>query len=107
MARVGACSNVKARLIRRSRYDLGEGETVHVRIWLLPTPVTGSADSLKYSFAFVCDEACVVRYDNERGKGDHRHIDREEFSYDFIDIRTLDRDFWRDVRDWRVQNGRL
>lgn len=98
---------MKARLLNRSRQDLGEGLTAHVRLWLLPAPVPGSAHRFKYSFAFVCDEVCAVRYDNERGKGDHRHFGQEEFDHDFIDIRTLDRDFWRDVREWRVQNGRL
>jgi hypothetical protein len=39
----------------------------------------------------------VVGYDNERGKGDHVHIDGRELAYAFIDIDTLMRDFLRDV----------
>ena len=98
---------MKAELVRGDRFDLAEGETVHIRVWRVPQVVPGSGHAFKYSLAYVCDEICVVRYDNERGKGDHRHIGLQEFAYDFIDIESLDRDFWRDVRDWRVQNDRL
>lgn len=36
-------------------------------------------------------------YDNERGKGDHKHVDGREVTVRFIDIDTLVRDFLRDV----------
>lgn len=50
-----------------------------VALWHLPEPVLGSTHSFKYRLALIIDEVCVLRYDNERGKGDHRHIgDREE-----------------------------
>ena len=40
-----------------------------------------------------------VGYDNERGKGDHKHIGRQETEYEFRDIPTLLGDFWRDVKE--------
>ncbi len=41
---------------------------------------------------------CLVRYDNETGKGDHRHIgDREEF-YHFKDVEKLMEDFINDIQ---------
>ncbi|WP_425515594.1 toxin-antitoxin system TumE family protein [Methylomonas paludis] len=35
----------------------------------------------------------MVGYDNERGKGDHKHIGNDEFPYEFIDVATLIEDF--------------
>ena len=40
----------------------------------------------------------MARYDNERGKGDHRHImDREEL-YEFISLEQLFEDFFADIK---------
>ena len=55
----------------------------------------------KYRLAFVVDEVCVVRFDNEAGKGDHRHIDGVEVPYVFTTIDDLLADFWQAVADWR------
>ena len=51
--------------------------------------------------ALVADSICVLRYDNEAGKGDHRHIGRVERLYKFVDPETLLVDFWNDVEAWR------
>ena len=51
--------------------------------------------------ALVADSVCVLRYDNEAGKGDHRHIGRVEKLYKFVDPETLLVDFWNDVEAWR------
>lgn len=44
---------------------------------------------------------CVLRYDNEAGKGDHRHMSDVESPYAFSDVETLLADFWTDVDAWR------
>ena len=41
-----------------------------------------------------------VRYDNERGKGDHRHIGDNEFDYVFTSVEQLLVDFRLDVERW-------
>jgi hypothetical protein len=41
-----------------------------------------------------------VRYDNERGKGDHRHVNDVEEPYSFASINQLLDDFQRDVETW-------
>jgi Family of unknown function (DUF6516) len=46
---------------------------------------------------FVRDNQRVVGYDNERGKGDHKHLGERELQYRFVDIETLMADFLRDV----------
>ncbi len=43
---------------------------------------------------------CVVRYDNEAGKGDHRHIGRREEPYRFVDPDTLIHDFRAAIREY-------
>jgi hypothetical protein len=51
--------------------------------------------------ALVIDGICVLRYDNEAGKGDHRHFGSREEIYHFTDPDTMLEDFWRDVEEWR------
>jgi hypothetical protein len=40
---------------------------------------------------------CLVRYDNEAGKGDHRHVQGLEESYRFVSVAKLRRDFEADI----------
>ncbi len=68
-------------------------------VWKVPLPVPPSGHAFKNRLAFVREGQRVVGYDNERGKGDHKHIDGREFQYRFIDIDTLMRDFLRDVEN--------
>jgi len=37
----------------------------------------------------VIDGECVLRYDNERGKGDHRHMQEREESIGFESLAAL------------------
>jgi hypothetical protein len=50
----------------------------------------------------VAEGVCVLRYDNEAGKGDHKHVAGREVTYRFIDLSTLQTDFWNDVEAWRA-----
>jgi hypothetical protein len=58
---------------------------------------TGLIHRFKYRLALVADLVCVLRYDNEAGKGDHRHIGGVEKGYRFVDLETPLADFWNDV----------
>ena len=69
-------------------------------------PVRGSRHAYKYSLALVVDGVCVLRYDNEAGKEDHRHVGSVEYPYEFIDLDRLRSDFLVDARRWLVRNGR-
>lgn len=66
-------------------------------VWRVPKPVPPSGHSFKYRLVFVRDGKRVVGYDNERGKGDHKHLGQRELPYKFVDIETLMADFLRDV----------
>ncbi|MGD7069551.1 toxin-antitoxin system TumE family protein [Acetobacter sp. AAB5] len=54
----------------------------------------------KYCLALISDGKCILRYDNESGKGGHQHIGVVEFSYIFQDLQTLKDNFLEDVREW-------
>jgi hypothetical protein len=51
--------------------------------------------------AFGRQAPCVVGYDNETGKGDHKHFGKRELHYRFVDVETLVADFYTDVRSYK------
>lgn len=65
----------------------------------MPEPVPPSEHPFKYRLVFVRDGKRLVGYDNERGKGDHKHMDDTEQPYAFIDETQLIEDFWQDVKE--------
>lgn len=95
-------SNMKARLLFRKREILCERAFVEIVIWQVREPVRGSGHNFKYRFALVADAVCVLRYDNEAGKGDHKYVGECEVPYTFTDLATLQADFWQDVAEWRT-----
>jgi hypothetical protein len=76
-------------------------------LWLVPAPLKGSAHSYKYRLALVADNVCVLRYDNEAGKGDHKHVGDRQIPYRFSGVDALLEDFGSDVRKWLDENGRI
>ena len=68
-------------------------------VWCVPEPVPPSEHPFKYRLVFVRDGKRLVGYDNERGKGDHRHLGATELPYLFVDETRLLEDFWRDVME--------
>ncbi len=88
---------MKAELLIRRRYNISPVSFVEMVAWRVPVPLKGSAHPFKYRFAFVLSEMCVLRYDNEAGKGDHRHINDREEPYIFTGLDDLVRDFLADV----------
>ena len=100
-ALVGAFSNMKAEPLHSERLVLAENAFVEIVIWRVPRPLRGSAHRLKYRLALVAEGACVLRYDSEAGKGDHRHVGDVESAYEFVSHDKLLSDFWADVERWR------
>ena len=72
---------------------------------LLPCAVVGSLHRFKYRLAYVERGVCVLRYDNEAGKGDHRHYDGDESAYAFTTVEALIADFQNDIRRWNDENS--
>jgi len=93
-------SNMKAELLMRERRVLETG-FIEVVVWRLPQPLSGSTHSLKYRLAYVVAGECVLRYDNEAGKGDHRHLGMQEMPYVLVSVDQLLDDFLADVAAWK------
>jgi hypothetical protein len=93
-------SNMKAELLMRERRVLEAG-FIEVVVWGLLQPLSGSTHSLKYRLAYVVAGECVLRYDNEAGKGDHRHVGAKEMPYVFVSVDKLLDDFLADVANWK------
>ncbi|MCU0937815.1 MAG: DUF6516 family protein [Burkholderiaceae bacterium] len=87
---------LKARLLLCTRTAV-HGGSVEMAVWSVPSPLPPSQHAFKYRLVFVRDGQRLVGYDNERGKGDHKHIGGREYKYRFTDIDTLVGDFLRDV----------
>ena len=88
---------VRATLLLEERLEMPDGAIVEIVVWRLPRPTTDRPHGFKYRLYFGRGGKCLVRYDNEAGKGDHRHIGRREQSYRFLSVRRLREDFWADV----------
>ena len=82
------------------RYVLDERSFVEMVVWRVPQAVPGCSHDLKYRLAYLVEGECVLRYDNEAGKGDHRHWGDRETEYTFVSLEALQADFWTDVDGW-------
>ena len=88
---------MKAEMIFREKIT-GDNYIREMVVWRLEMPVHGCRHTFKYRFYFGRDDGvCLVRYDNERGKGDHRHIDGTECPYLFRSLEALFDDFLADI----------
>ena len=102
--RVVIVSNMKARELFNRRVAVAEQAFAELALWEVPEPVPGSTHRYKYRLAFVVAGDCVLRYDNEAGKGDHKHVRGKEAKYRFVSVDKLVADFFEDVRRWRNEN---
>jgi len=91
----------RATLAFYDKQVLADGAIVEMKIWSVPQPVAGSPHGMKYSLFYGYPGKRLVGYDNERGKGDHRHFMGEESAYDFVGAERLIADFLADVRHLR------
>ncbi|MDP2785034.1 MAG: DUF6516 family protein [Sulfurimicrobium sp.] len=73
-------------------------------IWSLPKATPDRPHRLKYRLYCGRQGDCIVRYDNESGKGDHRHYGEQEEAYRFLGAPQLIEDFKHDcarLAGWR------
>ena len=88
---------MEAELIEKSKQVFADGYIAEIVIWRVPAPVPGSSHSFKYRLYFGKSGTRIVGYDNERGKGDHMHIDGREMPYTFSSLDNLMTEFWTEV----------
>lgn len=92
---------MKATLITQAKEVRDDGSIVEIVVWQLSAPLPPCTHAYKYRLFFGRAGECFVRYDNERGKGDHRHAAGKEEAYDFTTLEALLDDFERDVTNGR------
>ena len=78
-----------------------DGTLVEVVIWELPDSLPPCEHRFKYRLFYGRPGEERVRYDNERGKGDHRHFSGVESPYKFVSLNRLLDDFEHDIQNWR------
>jgi hypothetical protein len=92
---------MKAQILLDERIKQADNAFAELRVVRIPTAVRGSEHSFKYSLSLVVEGACVLRFDNEAGKGDHYHLGEAELPYRFTTLPALLNDFWQQVDQWR------
>jgi hypothetical protein len=95
---------MKATLIHKRRFFYSPDAFAESVIWRLPTTSTAVMHTYKYRLAYVVNGKCVLRYDNETGKGDHRHYGSVEQPYYYRSIQQLMADFEADIKRWNNEN---
>lgn len=82
-----------AELITRFKDITSDGAILEVVIWKVPAPVPPTEHGYKFSAVYVVDGVRVVGFDNERGKGDHCHVEGKQKPYRFTGVEQLIEDF--------------
>ncbi len=93
---------MQAKLIYWGKYVYTDGAIREMVLLQLPEKTHDMPHGLKYRLYYgLADGTCVVRYDNETGKGDHRHLQDQEERYHFKDVEGLVADFLADIEKAR------
>jgi len=87
---------MKAQLIRHDRFNDAFGNLVEMKLWSVPV-TEHRPFGVTYSLVYIVANQRVIGYDNERGKGDHKHIAGRQEPYRFKDVDALVADFVDDV----------
>lgn len=96
---------VRATQLLQERIVYSERAFAEVVVWKLAAPLLGSHHLFKYRLALVVDGRCVLRFDNEAGKGDHLHLAGRERHYKFSTIEQLLADFQAEIRRIRDEDS--
>jgi len=89
---------MRARLIYQEKFIYADGAIREMVLWQLPATPDERTGTLKYRLFYgTADGTCLLRYDNEKSKGYHRHVVELEEPYHFNDVDTLVKDFLQDI----------
>jgi hypothetical protein len=95
---------VTAILIFRDKAQYPDGAILEMTIWQIPERTAERPHGLKYSLYYGRDGERIIGYDNEAGKGDHRHYRTREETYEFSGPQQLIADFLADVKRERGES---
>lgn len=102
--RYGTISHMKAIRIFYDKQVLPDDSVIEMVVWQLPRPEPDRQHGFKYRLYYGRNGVRLVGYDNERGKGDHRHRGTKETAYSFKSIEQLIADFIGDVKRMRGES---
>jgi hypothetical protein len=88
---------MSAKALFNTKHVSADGMIIQIRIWELPSPNVERPQGLKYSLFYGRPGERIIGYDNEAGKGDHRHFRGREEVYEFVSLERLIDDFEADV----------
>ena len=92
--------NTKAILVLHDKKRDALGNIMETKVWQVPIS-EHAPHGFKYSLVYVANGIRVVGYDNERGKGDHKHLAGKELPYRFTSPFALINDFLHDMEAWK------
>ncbi len=95
---------MKAELITRYRNASADGSLVELVVWRVSEPVPPADHPFKYRLVYVVQGKRVVCFDNERGKGDHKHVGELETPYRFVSVDVLLDDFFAEIAQWKNEH---
>lgn len=90
---------IKTRLLVKTKEVRDDGTITEIVIWCVPNPVRPCSHAFKYSLFHGRPGVRLVAYDNEKGKGDHRHFKGTETAYRFTTLEQLLDDFAKDIAE--------
>jgi hypothetical protein len=93
---------MKAQLITDFKDVAEDGSLIQMVVWRVPAPVPPTTHGFKYRLVYIVAGVRVVGFDNERGKGDHCHLDGAEIAYQFSSVEQLIEDFIAEVEKRRA-----
>jgi hypothetical protein len=92
---------LRATLILHRKRWFDDGAISEMKLWLVPRPVRGSRHLFRYSRFYGRDGERLIGYDNQPGKGDHRHYGKHEEPYIFTTPERVIADFLADLHATR------
>jgi ribosomal protein L34 len=88
----------RATLVFRQRYIYADRSIREMVLWKLSRRTRQRSHGFKYRLYYgTPDGRCLIRYDNETGKGDHRHLEEREERYHFSSVAALVADFMAEI----------
>ncbi len=94
----GIKCHMAAKLVYREKFIYDDGAIREMVLWQISKKSAGKPYSIKYRLYYgLSDGTCIIRYDNERGKGDHRHFKDKEAPYKFKNVENLVAGFLADI----------
>jgi hypothetical protein len=94
---------MKGHLIIHNKVTDELGNTLEIKMWRVPVS-QHTPHGYKYSLVYIVGNERAIGYDNERGKGDHKHLFGNEHPYSFKGLRELARDFKRDIASFKEKH---